>query len=181
MRKSMRVAAAICTLVILFSTYMSARRNMEQITDSAYSAFIEGTDGSGYSIYTDLQNRAALSHNLYTVASRYIDTDESAMKDLKKAAKALEGEKSPEKAYDANCELEEAVIEIDRMLSDCALTDTDESYRIGILTDLNSYAAAISHDPYNDYVKSIGGDSLSEFPANIWRLITFTGTVEYFN
>lgn len=58
--KKMRIAVCILLAVILVSTYASARRGLSETLDAVEAAFIEGTDGSGYSIYTDLQNRARL-------------------------------------------------------------------------------------------------------------------------
>lgn len=177
----MRIAVFICAAVVVISTYASARHNLANIADTARSAFIDGHDGSGYSIYADLQKRVALSRNFHTVASRYIDTDDPMMKALDRSSRALDGEKSPRAAFCANEDLNKAIIDLDRALMEQDLSETDESYRIGIITDLNSYEAAISHDGYNDYIRSAGADTLSQFPANLWRIITFSEPVEYFN
>lgn len=60
------------------------------------------------------------------------------------------------------------------------LSDTDENYRIGIMTDLESYNATIAHDGYNEYVREVNEKTLSRFPANIFRIITFTANAKYY-
>ena len=179
MDKKMRIAVLVCVLVILVSTFVSARSGVAKLVRTASDAFVEGTDGSGYSIYSDLQKRVALSRNLRTVALRYIDSSDPLIADLASAADLLEGERSPEKAYEANQALSDAASAVDRKLSGLELTATDENYRIGIMTDLASYSSTIAHDGYNELVRSVK-DELSRFPANIFSKIGFVGGVEYF-
>lgn len=178
--KKMRVAVCILLAVILVSTYVSARNGLSDLLDSVDAAFIEGTDGSGCSIYTDLQNRVSLARNLKTVAARYLDEDAACIRALEDAADALEGERSPGRAYDANAALGEAAAAVNGELEALTLSDTDENYRVGIMTDLESYNATISHDGYNEYVKSVNEKTLSRFPANIFRIITFTKSAQYY-
>lgn len=178
--KKMRIAVCILLAVILVSTYASARRGLSETLDAVEAAFIEGTDGSGYSIYTDLQNRAALARNLKTVALRYLDEDAACIRDLDAAANRLEGERDPERAYSANAALDEAAAAVSAQLEALELSDTDENYRIGIMTDLESYNATIAHDGYNEYVREVNEKTLSRFPANIFRIITFTANAKYY-
>ena len=180
MDKKMRIAILICVLTILASTFISARRGIVKLVDSAEEAFISGTDSSGYSIYTDLQHRAALARNLRTVASRYLDAGDKLLKNLDAAADSLEGERDVSDAYDANEALSEAVAAVDKKLSELALSETDENYRVGILADFASYAYTISHDGYNEYARRVNEEELSRFPANLFRGITFSGNIEYF-
>ena len=176
----MKKHLSLLLAAVLVSTYVSARNGLSEVLDSVELAFIEGTDGSGYSIYTDLQNRVALARNLETVALRYLDETCESIRDLETAADALEGERDPEKAYRANTALDEAAAAVNAQLEQLALSDTDESYRIGIMTDLESYNATISHDGYNEYVKSVNEETLSRFPANIFRIITFMQSAKYY-
>lgn len=178
--KKMRIAVCVLLAAVLVSTYVSARNGLSEVLDSVELAFIEGTDGSGYSIYTDLQSRAALARNLKTVALRYLDENAACIRTLDAAADQLEGEQDPERAYSANVALDAATAEVNAELETLALSDTDESYRIGIMTDLESYNATISHDGYNEYVKSVNEETLSRFPANIFRIITFTQSAKYY-
>ena len=178
--KKMRVAVCVLLAVVLVSTFVSARRGLSAVLDSVEAAFIEGTDGSGYSIYTDLQSRTALARNLKTVALRYLEEDAACIRELDAAANRLEGERDPGRACSANKALSEAAAAVNAELEALELSDTDENYRIGIMTDLESYNATISHDGYNEYVKSVNEETLSRFPANIFRIITFTPSAQYY-
>lgn len=173
------VAILLLVLVVLASTYFSARQGIAKEVDSVKQAFLTGTDGSGYSIYTDLQTRASLAHNLRTVALRYLPAEDSRLRDLDAAANRLEGEEHPHAAYEANEALTAAADKVNDALKEATLSATDESYRIGIMTDLESYNDTISQSDYNALARE-AEEKLSKFPANLLRRITFTGDIEYF-
>jgi len=179
MLKKRSFAVLICIVAVLLSTWVSVRSGLDEIVDDVNEAFIEGNDGSGYSIYTDLQSRAGLARNFVVVAARYMDADGPLLRELSRAAEKLEGETDPGKAYDANTALDEAVAAVNAELMTMELSDTDESYRIGILVDLESYNSTIEHDDYNLLVEEARRE-MSKFPANIFRLITFVGNAEYY-
>ena len=178
-RKKWVVAILLLVLIVLASTYFSAYRGMKKELDTAKEAFLTGTDGSGYSIYTDLQARVKLARNLRAVALHYYDADDIRVRDLDAAANRLDGETSPHKAYEADQALTEAADKLSLALEGEALTATDAGYRIGIMEDLEAYAASIARSGYNDLAREVN-EKFSRFPASFFRTITFTEEAEYF-
>ena len=173
------VAILILLLIVFASTYFSAYRGMKQALDEAKDAFLIGTDGSGYSIYTDLQARVQYARKLHTLALHYLSAEDIRMRDLDAAANRLEYEESPHKAYEANEALTDAAEKVSRALEEEALTASDRSLKRGILEDLASYADSIARSDYNELAREINA-RFSRFPASFFRTITFTEEAEYF-
>ncbi len=178
-RKKWIVAILLLLLIVLASTYFSAYRGMKEEISAAKEAFMTGTDGSGYSIYTDLQARVKYARNLHTLALRYLDAEDIRVRDLDAAANRLDGETSPHKAYEADAALTEAAEKVSLALESAPLSGTDRSARLGIMQDLETYAESISRRDYNDLAREIN-EKFSRFPASFFRIITFTEEAEYF-
>ena len=169
MLKNRKVAMLICVIVVALSILSGARRSISEVIAETESAFVYGVDGDGKSIYHDLGTRVQLANNLATVAERYLDEDDDLVQAVRSDADRLEKETSPSRCYDLNAAL----------LNE-SLSEADEGYREGIMTDLTSYAYIISHDGYNELVRELNEETLGEFPANILKYLTFTGDAEYF-
>ena len=178
-RKKWVVAILLLVLVVLASTYFSAYRGMKKELDTAKEAFLIGTDGSGYSIYTDLQARVKLARSLRTLALRYLPEADIRVRDLDAAANRLENEERPHAAFEANAALTEAADKVSLALESEALSATDAGYRVGIMEDLEAYAASIARSDYNALASEIN-EKFSRFPASFFRMITFTEEAEYF-
>ena len=121
-----------------------------------------------------------LANNLATVAERYLDEDDDLVQAVRSDADRLEKETSPSHCYDLNEQLTRSVSDLNAALLNESLSEADEGYREGIMTDLTSYAYIISHDGYNELVRELNEETLGEFPANILKYLTFTGDAEYF-
>lgn len=180
MFKNRKTALVICIIVVALSILTGARRSLREAIRDTEDAFVYGVSGDGNSIYYDLVARTQLAHNLAAVAERYPAVEESLIKKLRDAARALEGENSPARCYRLNSQLEVAFDNLDAALAREDLSAEDEAYRKGIETDFNARAAMISHDGYNDYAREFNEKTLRKFPTNILKQLTFTGSAEIF-
>ncbi len=180
MLKNRKVAMLICVIVVALSILSGARRSISEVIAETESAFVYGVDGDGKSIYHDLGTRVQLANNLATVAERYLDEDDDLVQAVRSDADRLEKETSPSHCYDLNEQLTRSVSDLNAALLNESLSEADEGYREGIMTDLTSYAYIISHDGYNELVRELNEETLGEFPANILKYLTFTGDAEYF-
>lgn len=180
MLKNRKVAVIICVIVIALSILSGARRSLSEVIRETEDAFVYGVAGDGQSIYHDLGSRTQLANNLVTVAERYLDAEDDAVSRVRVLSAKLQRETRPEKCYDLNEELTEAVSDLNAALLNASLTETDEDYRKGILTDFTSYAYTIQHDGYNDLVRALNEGTLKKFPARILKLLTLTGNAEYY-
>ena len=180
MLKNRKVAIIICVIVVALSIFSGARRSLSEVIRETEDAFVYGVAGDGQSIYHDLNTRAQLANNLVTVAERYLDPDEDVVADVRVAAAKLQRESRPGVCYDLNADLTEALSALNAALLNEELTETDEGYRQGIMTDLTSYAYTIAHDGYNDLVRELNEDTLKDFPARILKILTLVGNAEYY-
>lgn len=180
MLKNRKVAMLICVIVVALSILGGARRSIREVIAETESAFVYGVNGDGKSIYHDLGTRAQLANNLAAVAERYLDADDSLIQAVRTNADQLSRETSPSRCYDLNARLEQSVQDLNAALLNEPLTETDEGYREGILTDMTSYAYIISHDGYNEEVRKLNEETLGVFPANILKYLVFTGEAEYY-
>lgn len=180
MLKNRKFAITICTIIIIFSIFSGARRSLSELVTETESAFIYGVNGDGKSIYHDLNTRAGLAYNLTSIAERYLGSSDSLVANVKTAAGNLESANRPAKCYDLNLKLTNAVNKLNNALLDENLSETDEKYRAGIMTDLESYDNIISHDGYNDLVRELNNKTLEDFPARVLKVITFVAGAEYY-
>ncbi len=170
----------ICVIVVTLSILTGARRSISEVIRETESAFVYGVNGDGQSIYHDLGARVQLANNLAAVAERYLDKDDALITAVRSDADRLERETSPSRCYDYNIQLENSVKALNAALLNEPLSEVDEGYREGIMTDLTSYAYTISHDGYNELVRELNEEELDKFPARILKILTFTGEAEYY-
>ena len=178
--KNKFVAVLICVIVVALAIVGGARRTMSRQNREVEQMFVDGVDGDGMSIHSDLLVRAGLAYNLTAVAERYLDADDPLITAVRDNARALERETSPAACYRLNALLDQSVNELDVALQHETLTEADEKYRTGIMTDLQSCAAQISHDGYNAAVRELNEVTLRKFPARYLKYVTFTGEAEYY-
>ncbi len=170
----------ICVVVVALSILGGARRSISEVIAKTESAFVYGVDSDGKSIYHDLGTRVQLANNLAAVAERYLGADDDLVVEVRSDAKRLGRETSPSRCYDLNENLERSVNDLNAALLNEALSEADEGYREGIMTDLTSYAYIISHDGYNELVRKLNEETLGKFPASVLKYLTFTGYAEYY-
>lgn len=180
MLKNRKVAMLICVIVVALSILGGARRSISEAIAETESAFVYGVDGDGKSIYHDLRTRVQLANNLATVAERYLGAEDDLVVTVRTDAKRLEKETSPSRCYALNQALDRSVSDLNAALLNEPLSEADEGYRSGIMTDMTSYAYIISHDGYNELVRELNEETLAKFPASILKYLTFTGNAEYY-
>lgn len=180
MLKNKFVAVLICVIVVLGSIFFGARRTLASEVDRVETMFVDGVDGDGQSILNDLRTRAGLALNLTAVAERYLEADDPLITEVRDTARTLMLTHTPSACYELNTRLDLAVSQLNDALEAESLTEADEKYRSGIMTDFESYAAQIAHDGYNDQVRILNEETLEKIPARWLKIITFVGTAEYY-
>lgn len=168
--KNRKVAVGVTIAVVLLSTLLGSHRSLLAAAYPVERYFIEGEDG--YSIQRDLDTRVGLANNLMVVAGRYLSAEEAAMAELRDAITALEQAGSIKEKSAANQQLTAATEQVYLMLDDYPLSNSDESYRMQIRTDLASCNQTISHDAYNEMATAYNAEVLGRFPANVLKQLT---------
>lgn len=179
--KKRSIAILICVLAVIGSVLVSTHRELGDKVDEVKSQFVDGVNHDGESIYNDLQMSIGLANNLAAVAKRYLPADSKEIKDVESCADDLGEVIKPKKAYAFYSDLDSAVQLLNLALQKEELSDTDENYRSGIMTDFASYSYSISHDGYNSSVRELRENEIGKFPASILSRLAFVGSVDYFN
>ena len=179
--KKRSIAILICVLAVIGSVLVSTHRELGRKVNEVKSQFVDGVDHNGESIYNDLQMSIGLAKNLTAVAKHYLPADSGDIKDVESCADDLSETIDPKKSYDLYMDLDSAVQNLNLALQKEELSDTDENYRSGIMTDFASYSYSISHDGYNSSVRELRENVMGKFPASILSRLAFTGRVDYFN
>lgn len=176
--KSYTGAMTVMVVVIVLSILGGSHRSLTAERNKVEALFYSGTDGSGYSIQTDLDERCAIAANLLTVAGRYLGKDDTA--DVSAFIRQLERADSPPEKYEWNQALGEAAETLLTKLEGCALSEKDAQYVRGFRTDLNARADTIARDGYNGLADQFNTQVLGSFPANILSKLTFVRQAEAF-
>lgn len=153
-------------VAILLSILFGSYRSLSSEARKAEAVFYNGIDGDGFGINNDLNLRLDASYNFITIAKKYLDANDPAIRSVLEARTALSDANVPSQKYDANIMLTEACTDLGEKLLTKELSERDEIYRKGFLTEMDSRNDIISHDGYN----KVAGDFnalLDAFPANI--------------
>jgi hypothetical protein len=175
-----KVARWISGILVALAILGGASSSIRGVVAETEAAFVYGVNGDGQSIFHDLYSRTGLAYNMIVVAERYLPADDGLITELRLAADRLSKQTEPGKCYDANRRLTVAMDTLNTALGGEALSEQDEDYRKGIMTDFASFDYIIAHDGYNELVRECNEDELGEFPAKLLRIITFTPEAEYY-
>jgi len=165
--------------VIIFSVLFGSRRSLYAERSRVESAFLNGVEGDGFSIGNDLNIRVGESLNLITIAKRYLDGNDPAIRAVQEACDRLNESDDPSDMFDANQRLTEACTALSDKLAGLPLSEKDEKYRLGIVDELKSRNDTISHDGYNDLAEKFNA-RLESFPANILSRLTGVKPISLF-
>lgn len=174
--KSPRTAASIMVLLILFSFFFGGVRSVKAQSRAVERIFANGADGDGIGVSSDISTRIDASFNLLTIAHKYLSEDHPAVAGVIAARNMMLAAESITDLSEANIYLTEAATVLNEALISEHMTDSDISYRKGIMSELRSSNDRMSHDPYNTRAQKFN-DLVRTFPANLFSKLS--GTVQY--
>ena len=171
--KSRGGAALITAVVVVFSIVFGTGRSLNAVRGDIWTVYDQGVNGDGHSVARDLEMRQATCSNLYTVAQRYLDP--GAMGDFPRLLGELEhGDLWRSAELDASARL--LIVQLQSM----DLSDQDAQYVAGFLTELDSRAFSIAHDPYTEMAQAFNDRTLTAFPANLLHRVAGVETLPIF-
>lgn len=159
--KSRKGAAAVLAVAVIGSTIFGAHRSL--------TAVAAGVQAQGTQVEQDLQSRAGIGANLYTVAGRYLDSSDADLTALDSALTVLFGNVTDQKAQDAMLAALDRVMEKLEWAED--LSEKDRGYLSGFQTQLDSIAFTISHAPYTVAAAEFNNETLGTFPASLLKTV----------
>ena len=177
--KRMPVAAGILALCVVFALVFGCFRSVSGLRTQAEQIFFSGAGGDGIGVASDLSARRDAALNLVTVARRYLDPQDEEVTALEAAAMALDGADTIGEKARRNRELDRAAFALGDRLSRLELSQQDENYRAGLLAELSSRNATISHDPYNDAAQKYN-EALNALPAGFFGKLLGLAPLELF-
>lgn len=179
--QSYQAAAGILAAVVVLSILFGSHRSLTAERNKVEALFTAGTDGSGYSIATDLSDSLTVAVNLLTVAGRYLDAPslEGLQESCGQLEAALFGD-SIASAYDGYQRLSEEAQTVISSLEECPLSDKDAQYVRGFQADLLARADSIKYSDYNQQVDQFNQQVLGRFPANFLGKLTFVRDAQPF-
>lgn len=159
--------AALIALSSVFGGVLSVNRLYTRV-ERAYEL---GEDGAGsFCIANDLSDNAAAAANLLTVAGRYLDPSDAAVRALSEALADLRASGGIAARRDANLKVTAAVQGLFDALGAKALSAEDERYRQSLRENVLGNNDKMSRDPYNtlasEYNRKVAG-----FPATVFRVL----------
>lgn len=170
----------VATLVIALSVLFGAHRSLTAAKADVEAAFYQGTDGSGYSIQTDLNDCMAITQNLWVVAERYLEKGDPAIEELDSAVQSLDRADSPGQKYEDSRSLLKGAETVMARLDGLRLSEKDASYIQGFRADLNAKKDTMSRNGYNALVDDFNKKVLGMFPANLLKKVVFVSPAEAF-
>ncbi len=171
--KAYKYAVVVLCIIILFSVLYGGMRSVKTYRKTVTAEYLDGLAGASVESMVDS------SHNLLTVAKRYIPEDES----LKVLEAAVSRSESAQKinSVDRNVpSLLDACEAVISKLKTLPLSEQDKIYRAEIEAQLSSDHAVLCGDKYNrsaeEYNKTLKGYPAKLFArlANVDELTVFT-------
>jgi len=172
-------ASAVLIACIVAGLLIGTARPLGRMADEVEALFYYGENGDGYCIRKDLEERAISATNMVTVASRYLDSGNTALTTLRDAINALSAAKTIGDKYDANEALTAAAAGLVAELGKLELSEKDAKYISGLRTELQSRNDTISRNGYN--AAALDYNSLLErFPTRVLAGVLSIDKMEYF-
>ena len=174
-------ARLISILMIVIAIFTGARTSLGQLRQEALDYFFEGDplNSMDYGIEYDLQQRVTKAGNLITIAQRYIDKDDSAIKNIQTDCDKITKSSEPNEKYKYNEELTADCYALVEILEYTDISDADVDYLVDIMVDMESSNQIIGHSEYNKKAKEFN-ELLEEFPINFTSKMTFIDPLELF-
>jgi len=136
--------------------------------------FDEGANGDGLGIRYDLDTQVAVTHNLMTVAKRYLPENDDGILAVDEARERLLMAKDMRGMYEDSVSLLQCADALLSRLSDVEVSEQDARYLRGFTTDLHSTEVTMAADVYNE-AAAVYNKLLEGFPG---RMIAFVNQIE---
>lgn len=170
------IAVVLAAVIVVSSTYISARAKLGSASGKITSGFYQGVVYDGYkrkSISSQLKNYSGAVSGLVSIANNYgIDTDEVSDLNGKLLSSLSEAGSDISSIYGCYSALDVAVSALERELSAAELNERDTDGTEQYIGTVNGAKSVISESGYNESVyKYINGrGALEKF------FFSFTGT-----
>lgn len=169
----------ITLLIIILSTSISAGSSLNELRKQAEDIFYIGEEKDGTGIQHDLDMVMSNCSNLTVVAGRYLDKEHELISAVNEGRTALSASKTPSEKYKEAQNLLHSVTELYTYMGDLELSEKDKNFRNSLYANINSHNIIISRNTYNQYAREFN-NTLNQFPANIFGIITFITPLELY-
>ncbi len=177
--KKRATACVLTALMVAVSIPLGVHCTQTRAAEQVTALFYEGTNGDGYGIQYDLEQRLGTAANLLTVAQRYLEADDPDLQALSTARENLSQAANIRDKYDANVQLSDAAATMISRLKNEALSETDSQYVTQFETDLAAAQDRIARSSYNQEAQAYN-NSLDDFPVSWLRGIAGVEELELF-
>ena len=174
------LAVVLTVIAILLGTVIGSHRSVAAQGREVTEKFSSGVQYKGYSINSDLEDRMDYAQQLAKIAQRYeLAAQAGAVSD---AVDALYTAGHGHACYVANRELTDAVELLNGSLSNAALSQQDEQYRLEAYRNFASCNDTIAREAslYNELVYAFNTEILDAFPTGTMAKLTGVEELEAF-
>ena len=172
-------AWCLTAFIILVSIFAGSGNSLGKLRAEAEDVFFRGADLDNMGILYDTERIAAECSNLITVASRYMQESDPAIKRLQENRQALLSAVGPGESGIALVNVlasEEALYQAMELLP---LNEQDERFRSSLHTNINSHHRIIAASPYNRLAQEFN-QTLRKQPAKLLGALTGIEPLELF-
>lgn len=189
--KNRKFAGLFCAVVIVLSTIILGSGDLNAI-------YKEINTTSFTVLQNDLGSKNDYAGNLVTISKRYTDGNSELTKAVEKvedvrgrinelnnstltASRYSAGDyaKLPAQLFALSGELTAACEDLSEVLKNTDISESDEGFRVGALTNMESVDSIISHSTYNDEATAYN-NKLNGFPAFVFKLIGMVKTAQLY-
>jgi len=159
-----KISLLLMAVMMAASVFIGSWRVLSGLENRLENAFVSGVEGDGFSIQKDLDTVYQKSHEIMTVAQRYLGEDNGLISAVAADRELLNRASSPAEKYTACQELLESVKSL--YYSVLAPSEKDETLLKMAYTDITSAADTMKLDGYNSLVLEYNS-TLSGFPVGL--------------
>jgi hypothetical protein len=181
-------AIVVLLVIIVFGSLFAANRSLgakvQAINDQLYTQIYDSSVGYALpSVASQLKVRCSASQNLFTVGSSYTEAaaETTALRDARRVLMDLLDKSSKAKAlYAANSNLGAAFDALYTKLGTLTLSDGQKTIILDSKSNMSGAATQIEKSGYNEAVRKFNRETLSQFPTNFLKSITFVKEPDLF-
>lgn len=173
-----RFAVIIAALVSVIAVFAGSKLSINDIKNSADNYFRQG-DGT-FSVVRDLEKKSAVCGNIVSLWVKYNKSESNETKALDELRRRLPlSYDSPKIAASISEEMTSISLFICGALQSQGLSDSDLGALERQKVDLLAVDDILKRTDYNDFAQK-QNDKLNSFPLVVFKLLSFSGGVEYF-
>ena len=166
MKMTQKTAFILAALLVLGSAWGKARLTFSSMQKQLDVVYTEGVDHDGQSIAQDIQ-----ASNCVTVARRYDSAiNASLITAVENAAENLDQADSMGERRRLETKLDTAFASLSSALLEASLSQKDEAYVIGFMSEYLASQDRIERDPYHEKAAAVLKDTAGWFPSLLQKL-----------